>query len=389
MEPLPLEGSNVVGRPKVSGKDDEIVNMLTLGFSVVQIAKMLNVSRPTVYRIMNDAGITRSYTTIDDEGLDNIVRQIKSEHPNAGEVMVMGHLRAKGFRLQRGRVRSSIHRVDPDGIITRGRDKPRRRIYDSPCPNYVWHMDGNHKLVRWKIVTHLSIDGFSRLITFAEASDNNLADTVLEKFQRAVIQYGRPIRVRTDHGGENIRVWEEMIEHHGEYGVIAGTSVKNQRVERLNGDLNRHVNRPYSEVFHDLEFRGELNPKNDVDLFCLHYVFLPRINRAIQEFAASYNCHNLSTEKNATPLQLFWANQSLIELHRGQEIYYPEVSVPDLLSRREDLPYVEVNSIPCCLEGQAFEELKRSIDPLGQSGNKGRDIYLQTVNFVGNHLLGH
>ena len=47
-----------------------------------------------------------------------------------------------------------------------------------------------------------------------------------------------------------------MIEHDGEYGVIAGTSVKNQRVERVNGDLNRHVNRPYSEVFHDLEFRG-------------------------------------------------------------------------------------------------------------------------------------
>ena len=388
MEPLE-PGSNVVGRPKVSGKDDEIANMLTLGFSVVQIAKMLNVSRPTVYRIMNDAGIARSYSTIDDEVLDNIVRQIKSEHPNAGEVMLMGHLRAKGFRLQRGRVRSSIHRVDPDGIVTRGRDKPRRRVYDSPCPNYVWHIDGNHKLVRWKIVTHLSIDGFSRLITFAEASDNNLAVTVLEKFQRAVIQYGRPIRVRTDHGGENIRVWEEMIEHHGEYGVIAGTSVKNQRVERLNGDLNRHVNRPYSEVFHDLEFRGELNPKNDVDLFCVHYVFLPRINRAIQEFAASYNCHNLSTEKNATPLQLFWANRSLIELHRGQEIYYPEVSVPDLLSRREDLPYVEVNGVPCCLQPQVFEELKRNIDPLGQSGNKGRDIYLQTVNFVGNHLLGH
>lgn len=384
----PLEGSiNAVGRPKVSGKDDEIANMLTLGFSVVQIAKMLNVSRPTVYRIMNDAGVARSYSTIDDEGLDNVIRQIKSEHPNAGEVMVMGHLRAKGFRLQRGRVRSSIHRVDPEGIVTRGRDKPRRRVYDAPCPNYVWHMDGNHKLVRWKIVTHLSIDGFSRLITFAEASDNNRADTVLEKFQCAVIQYGRPIRVRTDHGGENIRVWEEMIEHNGEYGVIAGTSVKNQRVERLNGDLNRHVNRPYSEVFHDLEFRGELNPKNDVDLFCLHYVFLPRINRAVQEFAASYNCHNLSTEKNATPLQLFWANQSLIELHRGQEIYYPEVSVPDLLSRREDLPYVEVNSIPCCLEVQVFEELKRNIDPLGRSCNKGRDIYLQTVNFVGNHLL--
>ena len=125
-----------------------------------------------------------------------------------------------------------------------------------------------------------------------------------------------------------------MIQHQGEYGVIAGKSVQNQRVERLNGDLNWHVNCPFSEIFHDLELRGELNPKNDLNLFCLHFVYLPRINRAILQFGASYNCHSLSSEKNATPLQLFWANQNLIKLHRDHKVFYPEVSVTDLLSRR-------------------------------------------------------
>ena len=48
-----------------------------------------------------------------------------------------------------------------------------------------------------------------------------------------------------------------MIVHQGVYGVIAGKSVQNQRVERLNGDLNHHVNHPFSEIFHDIEFRGE------------------------------------------------------------------------------------------------------------------------------------
>ena len=375
-----------VGRPKICDKDGDIADMLRLGFSVVQISKMLKVSRPTVYRLMNDAGIYRTYNEVDEASLDDLIREIKRDDPNAGEIMVMGHLRAKGFRIQRQKVRDSIHRVDPDGVVSRGRDKPRRRQYDAPCPNYVWHIDGNHKLIRWKIVTHMSIDGFSRVVTFAEASDNNRADTVLEKFQRAVSTFGRPIRVRSDHGGENIRVWEEMIQHQGVYGVIAGKSVQNQRVERLNGDLNRHVNRPFSEVFHNLEFRGELNPKNDVDLFCLHYVYLPRINKAIENFTTSYNCHSLSSERNATPLQLFWANQSLIELHRSHEVFYPEVSVTDLLSRREELPYVVIDSIPCSLDQEGFEELKRSVDPLAESSNKGRDIYLQTVQFVGNYI---
>ena len=88
----------------------------------------------------------------------------------------------------------------------------------------------------------------------------------------------------------------------------------------------------------------------------------------------------------ATPLQLFWANQSLIELHCGHEVFYPEVFVTDLLSRREELPYVVIDSILYSLDQEGFEELKRSVDPLAESSNKGRDIYLQTVQFVGNYI---
>ena len=63
-------------------------------------------------------------------------------------------------------------------------------------------MDGNHKLVKWGFVIHVAIDGYRRLVTFAETSTNNEAITVLNHFLSALETFGWPLRgtVRTDHG---------------------------------------------------------------------------------------------------------------------------------------------------------------------------------------------
>ncbi len=55
---------------------------------------------------------------------------------------------------------------------------------------------------RWRIVIHGGIDGYSRLIVFLRASNNNRSSTVMNCFLIAVARYGVPSRVRTDHGGE-------------------------------------------------------------------------------------------------------------------------------------------------------------------------------------------
>ena len=59
----------------------------------------------------------------------------------------------------------------------------------------------------------------------------------------------------------------------------------------------------FYETFYHLEDKGSLNPLNEVDLFCLHYVFLPHINKTLQEFTECWNNHNLSSEHNFTPNQ--------------------------------------------------------------------------------------
>ena len=64
----------------------------------------------------------------------------------------------------------------------------------------------NHKLIRYKLVIHAAIDGFSRLITFINCADNNRSETVLDQFIMATSEYGVPSRIRTDHGGENVKI---------------------------------------------------------------------------------------------------------------------------------------------------------------------------------------
>jgi hypothetical protein len=132
--------------------------MFDLGFSATQTAARFCASRPTIYKLLRNTDIEHSqrFTVVNDE-LDRITCQIKEAHPNAGEINVIGHLRACKIRVQRQRVRASIHRVDPQGPSEWSSRNFHPRVYETPCPNYVWHLDGNHKLVKWGFVTHLAI----------------------------------------------------------------------------------------------------------------------------------------------------------------------------------------------------------------------------------------
>ncbi|KAK7476005.1 hypothetical protein BaRGS_00026590 [Batillaria attramentaria] len=50
---------------------------------------------------------------------------------------------------------------------------------------------------RWSFIIHGGVDGFSRMIVYLRASDNN---RVLGLFQEAQEKHGLPTRVRVDRG---------------------------------------------------------------------------------------------------------------------------------------------------------------------------------------------
>ncbi|KAH0834140.1 hypothetical protein J3R83DRAFT_11443, partial [Lanmaoa asiatica] len=54
--------------------------------------------------------------------------------------------------------------IDPLGRVIRHQTAIQRRVYKSPRSNYVWHIDGHHKLICWGIVIHGMIDGHCRTV---------------------------------------------------------------------------------------------------------------------------------------------------------------------------------------------------------------------------------
>ena len=132
---------------------------------------------------------------------------------------------------------------------------------------------------------------------------------MLHLFITAVNVFGLPSRVRGDRGGENTSVANFMISHPlrgpGRGSFIAGRSVHNQRIERLWRDVFSSCTVLFYNIFWHMEEERLLDVENEVHMFALHYVFLPRINNALSHFAEAWNCHPLSSERNMSPVQLW------------------------------------------------------------------------------------
>lgn len=89
------------------------------------------------------------FSQISDGELDDFVTSAQQSHPNIGIRMVKGLLQSKGHRVQKERIRQSLLRTDPIGVMQRWSVAVRRRRYNVHSPLALWHIDGHHKLIRY------------------------------------------------------------------------------------------------------------------------------------------------------------------------------------------------------------------------------------------------
>ena len=231
------------GGPRLHISEMKLSNLLEQAFTQLEIAKMLSCSPTTINRRIVEYALDRliQYSPISDAESDELVLSFVVNFPTAGQKHIAGHLSTMGYGIQRFKIRDNLYRVDPLGLQLRNRRLIHRRKFKEAGPNRLWHINGNHKLVRWRIVIHGVIDGFSRIPVYHEASCNNQSQTVLGHFIAAAEKYGLPSRVRSDKGGENVLVCEYMLRHPhrgtGRGSFITRHSFHNQIIERLWRDV--------------------------------------------------------------------------------------------------------------------------------------------------------
>ena len=138
------------GRPRFLITEESLSYLLENGFTVPDVSRMLGVSVSTVRRRMAelDIRISDMYTVMSDVELDRIVKEIKEYYPHLGSRMLQGQLNLRGLYIQRCRIRDSVRRIDPVGSVLRWFNTVQRRTYSVPHSQWLWHIDGNHKLIR-------------------------------------------------------------------------------------------------------------------------------------------------------------------------------------------------------------------------------------------------
>ena len=131
-----------------------------------EICEQLKINEMVLRRWRSRVGYINPKYRVNNHELDDAIRFFIREHDGRGEAYILGYLRHRRIDVTRGRVRASIRRIDPNGILLRKLKRLKRVRYQVDGPFALWHIDGCHKLIRWGIVIHGCIDGFTRCIMY-------------------------------------------------------------------------------------------------------------------------------------------------------------------------------------------------------------------------------
>ena len=135
----------------------------------------------------------------------------------------------------------------------------------------------------------------------------------------------------------------------------AGRSTQHQRIERLWRDVRRVVSNFYKTIFYFFVSQYGLDFDNVHVVFCIDYLFLPRINDDLNRFRIAWNSHRIRTNYcNRSPNQLLIMNQHLTQVI-PPALHEDEFGVDGVIDDNEDdntdfaNAQVMINAVKCPL----------------------------------------
>lgn len=133
---------------------ETLESFIDSGVKVKDIAELLGVSKRTVERRMEEFNLSvrQTYSNLSDEEIQVEVQELCSSFPNVGYRTIHSLLLSKGLKIQEHKVRQAVRECDPCGVLFRKvfltSCRIQRRTYSVSGPQALWHIDGNHKLIR-------------------------------------------------------------------------------------------------------------------------------------------------------------------------------------------------------------------------------------------------
>lgn len=137
-----------------------------------------------------------------------------------------------------------------------------------------------------------------------------------------------------------------------------------------------------------MELEGLLDPLSDKHIFLLHYVYLPRIQRSLDQFREGWNHHSIRTEHNQSPYQLFVSGALMLQQSGLAALDFFEDVDENYGIEEAGFPSndsnetVNISPVDFELSEVHYRHLTATVNPLANSDNFGIDIFLQAMQYI-------